>query len=47
MWRDAQNRKWKQTWMFADWQNRQAEDGRQVVTLPPKRRANKSLHPTG
>jgi hypothetical protein len=32
--------------MFADWQKRQAEDGRQVVTLPPKRRANKSLHPT-
>jgi hypothetical protein len=23
--------------MFADWQGRQAEDGREVVSLPPKR----------
>jgi hypothetical protein len=23
--------------MFADWQKRQAEDGREVVSLPPKR----------
>jgi len=32
--------------MFADWGKKQAESGRQVVSLPPKRRANKSLHPT-
>ena len=32
--------------MFADWRKKQAESGREVVSLPPKRRVNKSLHPT-
>ncbi|HAX78386.1 MAG TPA: hypothetical protein DCY88_21815 [Cyanobacteria bacterium UBA11372] len=32
--------------MFADWRKKQAESGRQVVSLTPKRRTNKSLHPT-
>lgn len=32
--------------MFAEWQKKQAVSGRQVVTLMPKRRSNKSLHRT-
>ncbi|KKD36713.1 MAG: hypothetical protein WAN66_01305 [Limnoraphis robusta] len=32
--------------MFADWRKKQAESGRQVVSLPPKRRVKKSWHPT-
>ncbi|GAB4179494.1 MAG: hypothetical protein Fur006_12800 [Coleofasciculaceae cyanobacterium] len=32
--------------MFADWRKKQAESGRQVVSLPPKQRVNKSLRPT-
>ena len=32
--------------MFADWRNRQALSGKRSVTLPPKKRSNKSLHPT-
>ncbi|HAZ43380.1 MAG TPA: hypothetical protein DDW76_19400 [Cyanobacteria bacterium UBA11369] len=32
--------------MFADWQKKQAASGRLVVTLTPKQRSNKSLHPT-
>ena len=32
--------------IFADLQKQQAESGRQVVTLPPKQHANKSLRPT-
>ncbi|MCL1467032.1 MULTISPECIES: hypothetical protein [Argonema] len=32
--------------MFADWRKREAESGRESVTLPPKKKSNKSLHPT-
>ncbi|NES96961.1 MAG: hypothetical protein F6K32_17335 [Desertifilum sp. SIO1I2] len=31
--------------MFEDWRNKQAKGGRQVVSLPPKRRTHKSLRP--
>lgn len=31
--------------MFADWRKKQADSGRQVVSLPPKRPVNKSPHP--
>ncbi|MGB3238690.1 MAG: hypothetical protein WBB29_10355 [Geitlerinemataceae cyanobacterium] len=29
--------------MFADWRKKQAASGRIIVTLPPKRRAKKTL----
>ncbi|MBD2182476.1 hypothetical protein H6S82_28150 [Planktothrix sp. FACHB-1355] len=32
--------------MFADWRKREAESGRESVTLPPKKKYNKSLHHT-
>lgn len=32
--------------MFADWQKKQVESGRQVVTLSPKQRSNTSLNQT-
>lgn len=31
--------------MFTDWRRKQAESGRQIVSLPPKRRMNKLQHP--
>ena len=32
--------------MFTDWRTKQAEGGREVVSLPPKQRVKKMLHPT-
>ncbi|MFB2893888.1 hypothetical protein ACE1CI_13335 [Aerosakkonemataceae cyanobacterium BLCC-F50] len=32
--------------MFADWRKREAESGRNSVTLPPKKKLNKPLHPS-
>jgi hypothetical protein len=33
--------------MFADLRKRQAQSGKHSVTLPPKKKSSKSLHPTG
>ncbi|MFB2937096.1 hypothetical protein ACE1B6_17755 [Aerosakkonemataceae cyanobacterium BLCC-F154] len=32
--------------MFADWRKREAESGRKSVTLPPKKKPNKPVHPS-
>jgi uncharacterized coiled-coil DUF342 family protein len=32
--------------MFADLRKRQAQSGKHSVTLPPKKKLSKSLHPT-
>jgi hypothetical protein len=32
--------------MFADWRRRQAQSGKPSVTLSPKRKNQKSFHPT-
>ena len=43
----AQSLKYDLKAMFADWRKKQAASGRTIVTLPPKRRAKKTLQRAG